>query len=144
MEKNLTAKASVDIEATAEQVWEGLINPEMIKEYMMGADVKSDWEKGSKITWKGEIKGKKYEDKGKILEIEPQKKLKYSHFSPLSGAEDKPDNYHTVTINVSGQNRHTTVTLSQDKNKTEQSKEESQKNWEMMLNGLKKVVEKNN
>jgi hypothetical protein len=33
------------------------------------------------------------------------------------------------------------VDLSQDKNKTERARDESQRNWEIMLAGLKKVVE---
>lgn len=141
MEKNLTAKASVKINASDSKVWEGLTDPQIIKKYMMDATVDSDWKKSSKITWKGEIKGKKYEDKGEILEIEPKKKLAYTHFSSTSGEKDLPENYHTVTVTLSGDNQQTTVSLSQDKNKTEKAKDESQKNWKMMLDGLKKVVE---
>lgn len=144
MEKNLTAKASVKINASDAKVWDGLTNPTIIKKYMMGATVNSDWKKGSKIIWKGEFKGKKFEDKGEILKIEPQKELKYSHFSPLSGEEDIPENYHTVTIQLSGNAKQTTVSLSQDKNGTEKANEESEKNWKMMLDGLKKIVEEKN
>ena len=31
------------------------------------------------------MEGKAYEDKGRILELRPQARLRYSHFSPLSG-----------------------------------------------------------
>ena len=108
---------------------------------MMGATVHSDWKKGSKITWEGEVKGKSFKDKGEILQIEPGKKLKYSHFSPLSGEKDVPENYHIVTIDLKEKSDQTIVSLSQDKNGTEKEKEESQKNWGMMLKGLKKTVE---
>jgi uncharacterized protein YndB with AHSA1/START domain len=141
MAKNLIAKASVKINASDAEVWEGLSNPAMIKKYMMGATVSSNWEKGSKITWKGELHDKEYEDKGEILEIKPMQELKYSHFSPLSGEKDNAENYHTVEINLSRSEKETTVTLSQDKNKTEKEKNESEKNWKMMLDGLKKTVE---
>ncbi len=69
MNKNLTAKAAASIAATRDKVWEALITPNAIKEYMFGTDVETDWKKGSKIIWKGEFKGKKYEDKGEILNI---------------------------------------------------------------------------
>ncbi len=141
MEKNLTAKASIKINAACGKVWDGLTNPAIIEKYMMGAKVKSDWKKGSSIIWKGEFKGKKYEDKGKILDIEPHKKLQYSHFSPMLGEKDLPENYHTVTINLSTEEKQTMVTLTQDKNHSEKENEESQKNWKMMLDGLKKVLE---
>lgn len=141
MEKNLTATASIKINAAATKVWDGLTNPEMIEKYMMGAKVESDWKKGSSIKWKGEFKGKQYEDKGKILEIEPNKKLQYSHFSPMSGEKDVPENYHTVTINLSGDEKQTVLNITQDKNHSEKENDESQRNWKMMLEGLKKVLE---
>ena len=141
MEKNLTANASVKINAPANKVWDGLTKPAIIKKYMMGANVDSDWKKGSSITWKGEFKGKPYEDKGKILGIEPKKKLQYSHFSPMSGEKDVPESYHTITILLSEDEKHTTVTLKQDKNHSEKENEEAEKNWKMMLDGLKKIIE---
>ena len=142
MNKNLTAKATTSLSATKSKVWEALITPSAIKEYMFGTDVETDWKKGGKISWKGEFKGKKYEDKGEILNIEPEKTLQYSHFSPLSGKDDKPENYHTVTINLSGNGNKTEVELLQDNNADEKSREESAKNWGTMLEGLKKYVEK--
>jgi len=117
------------------------VTPEKIKEYMFGATVKSDWKPGSPISWKGEWKGAPYEDKGKILQIEPHHRLSYSHFSPLTGQPDKPENYHTVTIELSPDPSGTLVTLSQDNNTTEEARSHSEQNWKMMLDGLKKVVE---
>ena len=142
MSKNLVANATTSIEATKSKVWEALVTPDAIKQYMFGADVESDWSKGSKITWKGEMKGKKYEDKGVIREIERDQTLQYSHFSPLSGKPDRPENYHIVTINLSGSANKTKVSLSQDNNSDEKTREESAKNWGAMLGGLKKYVEK--
>lgn len=141
LEKNLTAKAEVVVNATRAQVWDALVNPQKIKQYMFGTSVQSDWTVGSKIVWKGEWKGKPYEDKGKILAIEPNERLQYSHFSPLSGLADEPENYHNVTIALEDEGKQTRIALSQDKNATEKARAESQKNWENMLKGLKTVVE---
>ncbi|MFT3936191.1 MAG: SRPBCC family protein [Chitinophagaceae bacterium] len=143
MKTNLIAKAAVNISASAEQVWEGLVNPTLVKKYMMGATVQSDWKKGSKIIWKGEVKGKKFEDKGEIVAIDPSKEIKYTHFSQLSGQEDKPENYHTVDIHLSGSGKETKVELTQDNNASSKEKEESEKNWKTMLEGLKQTVEAN-
>ncbi len=109
---------------------------------MFGTDVASDWRKGSVITWKGEMKGKKYEDKGVILKIDPGKTLQYSHFSPSSGKPDRRENYHTVKIDLTGSGNTTEVSLSQDNNADEKARKESEKNWGAMLEGLKKHVEK--
>lgn len=142
MEKNLIANATTSIEASKRQVWEALTTPEAIRQYMFGADVASDWGQGSQITWTGEMHGKKYEDKGVILKFERDQLLQYSHFSPLSGKPDTPENYHTVSIRLAGNGKETEVSLSQDKNADERSCQESEKNWDTMLDGLKAYVEK--
>ena len=141
MEKNLVASATTTIDADKRRVWDALITPEAIKEYMFGTDVQSDWKVGNKITWSGEFKGKKYEDKGEILEFEPGEVLSYSHFSPLAGKPDEPENYHTVTIKLSEDGGATKVVLDQDNNADENAQAESEKNWNVMLAGLKKYVE---
>lgn len=141
MDKKLVAKASTTIHAPVAKVWDALINPATIKQYMFGTNVVSDWKKGSPIVWKGEWQGRKYEDKGVILDLQPQRKLSYSHFSPLSGLPEKPENFHTVTIDLVDRGQQTLVALSQDNNADEKEREHSQKNWETMLTGLKKLLE---
>ena len=121
------AKAETIINTGIDKVWNALVNPEVITKYMFGAKVQSDWKKGSKITWKGEWQGKAYEDKGEILEIIPGRKLQYSHFSPLTGLEDKPENYHVVTIDLTEKDHQTRVSLSQDNNETAEAQKHSEK-----------------
>jgi len=142
MNTNLIARASITINPPNAKVWDALVNPEAIKEYMFGTHAVSDWQEGSPIVWKGEWQGKPYEDKGAILQLKPGRTLQYSHFSPLSGLPDNPDSYHTVTIELSGEGTETHVALAQDKNSTEEEREHSEKNWEMMLTSLKKSVER--
>ena len=141
MEKNNLAKASISINASSEKVWKALVDPKAIQQYMFGTNVMSDWQEGSAIVWKGEWQGKPYEDKGKILQLKSGRTLQYSHFSPLSGQPDRPENYHTVTIDLSGNENQTDVTLTQDNNATEAARAESEKNWGMMLTELKKFLE---
>ena len=141
MEKGLTATATTSIEASSNKVWNALVTPEAIKQWMFGADVRSDWKVGSRITWSGEFKGHRFEDKGEILRFEPPRNLSYSHFSPASGKPDTPENHHTVTIQLSESGTTTTVSLSQDNNPDEKTRAESEKNWNAMLEALKKYVE---
>jgi uncharacterized protein YndB with AHSA1/START domain len=136
------ATAQVDIAATPDRVWAALTDPAQIKEFMMGSQVDTDWGVGSPITWKGEFQGKRYEDKGEILEFTPGRRLAMTHFSPLSGAEDKPENYHQVVFELDGHLDNTQVTLSQDGNSSDEEAAHSAQNWQMMLDGLKKVAEK--
>jgi uncharacterized protein YndB with AHSA1/START domain len=142
MPENLIAKAEATINAPRARVWEALVTPALIKQYMFGTEVTSDWKKGSPIVWKGEWKGKAYEDKGTVLQVEPGLILQYTHFSPLSGLPDVAENYHTVTIELSDAGAETRVVLTQDNNPTEQARAHSQQNWAQMLAGLKKLLEK--
>lgn len=141
--ENLVAKAETIIDASPEKIWKALTDPAIIKQYMFGSEVISNWKEGSTITWKGKWQGKDYADYGEILEVIPDSHLKYSHFSPLSGLEDIPSNYHTVTIDLDEIGKQTRLTLVQDKNETEEQKQHSEKNWGMMLESLKKILEKN-
>ena len=141
MDTNLIARTSVTVNATNSEVWDALVNPEAIKQYYFGTNAVSDWLEGSPIVWKGEFKGKPYEDKGVILRLESGKVLQYSHFSPLSGLPDEPENYHTVTIELSGEGNQTRVSLTQDNNSNEEARDHSQQNWGTMLAALKKFLE---
>ena len=94
------ATAETEIDAPRSKVWRALTDPDQIQKYMFGSRVETDWKPGSRITWKGEYEGKKYEDKGKILEVVQDRRLKVTHFSPLSGEEDAPENYHTLVYEL--------------------------------------------
>lgn len=139
--KDLIATASILISAPTAKVWSALTDPALIKRYMFGANVVSDWRVSSPIVWRGEWQGKPYEDRGTILALEPGRAIQYSHYSPLSGVADLPENYHTVTVELSGEGAQTRVKLSQDHNATEQERDNSQGMWLVMLEGMKKVVE---
>ncbi len=141
MEKPIVAHASTVIDAPIDKVWDALVNPGTIKQYMFGTHVISEWKEGRPIIWKGEWEGKSYEDKGVILRLQPERLLQFSHFSPLSGLPDMPANYHTVTITLAHHPPRTHVSLSQDNNPSEQSREHSEKNWGMMLTSLKTLLE---
>ncbi len=139
--KGLIAKSSTTISAPVDKVWEALITPSLIKEYLFGTEVISDWKEGSSITYKGEWQGKNYEDKGTILKLVPEEIFQSTYWSSMSGAEDKPENYATVTYELINNGNSTIVNLTQDNNKDEESKNHSEQNWDTVLSGLKKLLE---
>ena len=141
MSNTATAKATTVINAPASKVWEALTQPEQIKQYLFGTQVTTDWHVGSPITYKGEWKGKAYEDKGKVLEIEPRKRLVSTFWSALAGLPDTPENYKTVRYELAPEGDRTKLTITQDNNATQEEATEAEKNWRMVLDGIKKLLE---
>jgi len=141
MENNLVAEAKIVINAKPEKVWNALTNPDAIKIYMFGSIVESDWKENSPITWSGTWKGNAYKDRGKIIKIVANKLLILTHFSPLSGEPDIPENYHTLKYELLPSGPNTELTLQQDNNKSQEEKAHSEGNWRMMLEGIKKFLE---
>lgn len=138
---NFTAQADTEIAAPAAQVWRALTDPEIIARYFFGTRVETDWQPGSPIFWKGEYEGKSYEDKGRVLEVRPNQRLKVTHFSPMTGLPDEPENYHTLTFRLDEHGQRTRVSLIQDNNADEAESQRATKNWQMVLGGLKKTIE---
>src|SRR5258707_2991214 len=94
------ARVALSIDALPDSVWRALTTKSELKKFFFGADVDSDFRVGSAIRMRGTINGKAYEDKGTILVADPPRRLSFSHYSPLSGKDDKPENYHVVTFEL--------------------------------------------
>jgi uncharacterized protein YndB with AHSA1/START domain len=54
----VVARASTTIDAPLAKVWDALVNPDVMRRYMFGTTVVSEWRKGSAIVWRGHWKGK--------------------------------------------------------------------------------------
>lgn len=141
MKNDFISKATVTINAPAAKVWEALTTPSILKQFFFGADIVTDWKVGSSIVYKGVWEGKPYEDKGTVLEFVPEKRLVSTHWSPLSGVPDAPENYHKVSYELSGKNGVTQVTLTQDNNASEEEAQQGNQSWKTLLDGLKTLLE---
>ena len=135
-------RANIDIAAPPETVWDVLTDPGPNPEIMFGARIDTTWRVGDRITWSGEWEGKAYEDHGEILEIEPGNILRVTHFSPLTGQDDVPENYHELEYRLTPINSGTHLALSQNNNPTAEAAEHSAANWRMMLDGVASVAER--
>jgi uncharacterized protein YndB with AHSA1/START domain len=141
MGNKLTVETSITINAGPSKVWEALTTPELIKKYLMGTNVTSEWKEGSAITYAGEYHGKTYSDKGVIKKIEKEKILQSTYWSSMGGKEDRPENYNLVTYKLSHEGGKTVVTLTQDNINSENEKKHVSENWKMVLQKLKEVTE---
>ena len=141
MPNDFPAKASITIQASGSHVWEALTNPMLIKQYLFGTDVTSDWQVGSPILYRGMWQGKPYEDKGRVLQNEPERLLVSTFWSSLSGLADLPENYKTVRYELFPAGPGTRLTLTQTNNSTQEEASHSEQNWRMVLEGIKRLLE---
>ncbi|MFA6540257.1 MAG: SRPBCC family protein [Bacteroidota bacterium] len=141
MPGKLSATVVIEIQTNAATVWNGLTDPGMIKRYFFGTEASSDYTKGSPIYFRGEWEGKAYEDKGTILDVAENSLLRYNYWSSMSGTPDIPENYAVITYTLREKGNSTLLTIQQDGISTEEQKSHSEKNWEMIMGGLKKILE---
>ncbi len=137
----LVATAGVEVEADTDRVWQALTDPDLVAQYMMGSRVESDYRPGSPITWSGEWQGRPYQDKGEVLEVDAGRVLEVTHYSPLGGGDDVPDNYHRVRYELEPSGSGTSVRLTQDGCESPEQVEQFSATWQTMLEGLKQVAE---
>ena len=129
------------IHASTARLWSVLTDPAMVSKWMMGATVDSTWKKGAPITWSGEYDGRSYSDKGEVLEVDPGKRLVHTHFSAMSGDEDKPENYHRLDWRLAAEGDVTKLTLVQSGARSQQEADQFKQNWATMLDGLRDTAE---
>ena len=131
MSRGFEAVSAVTVDAPRAKVWDALTDPAKSEQCLLGTHMSTDWEVGGPIAWTGEWKGRSYVDKGIVLEFEPERRLRYTHWSPMGGSEDKPENGHTVTYELAEGGGRTTLTLIQDNNATrDEADRMAQDNWD--------------
>jgi uncharacterized protein YndB with AHSA1/START domain len=140
------AQVRTTINAPPTAIWNALTTPSALKQFFFGSDIVTDWNVGSPIRFRGNWNGKPYEDKGTIQTFDVDRRLAFTHWSPLSKLEDKPENYHIVSFDFRPTGGGTEVVLTQTNQSdseplTAENRKGYAKNWTMLLDGLKKVVE---
>jgi len=78
---------------------------------------------------------------GRAGEARPDQAVHVRDDGELRFRGGRPENRHTVTIELTEARGQTRVDLSQDNNASEESREHSEKNWRGVLEGLKRLLE---
>jgi uncharacterized protein YndB with AHSA1/START domain len=138
---DFVSSTTIDVDASPAAVWRGLTETALVKRVMFGSDVISNWRVGSSIVYRGEWEGKPFEDHGVIVDYDEPRMLRTTHFSPMSGLPDVPENYHVVSYLLEETPGGTRVTLEQTNNASEEAARHSDENWNAVLANLKRVVE---
>jgi uncharacterized protein YndB with AHSA1/START domain len=142
MKGDLEVHVSITINAPVDIVWKALTDPSLIKKYLMGTTVVTDWQEGHPIVYSGSYQGQTYSDKGVVKKVIPQKLLQTTYWSSMAGKEDKPENYNLVTYELSEKESETTVTLRQNNVMNEKEKQHLAENWTVVLQKMKEVCER--
>jgi uncharacterized protein YndB with AHSA1/START domain len=141
MKEDLRTEDSIAIDVPIGKVWEALTTPDLIRRWFFGVDTETDWRPGSPIVHRGEYQGKPYEDTGTILEIEPPNLLVHSHWSPVSGLPNVPENHQRVSWELAERDRKTVLTIKESNLPSEEARATSEKSWRMVLEHLKGLLE---
>lgn len=136
-----TGSTSITIHASREKVWHALTSTALIEQWFFGTHVETDWKINSPILYKGVWEGKPFENKGTIIEMESPKIFRATYWSPLSGLEDKPENYSVVSYELAEDQGATKVTLTQSNTPTKTDADNVAKIWHEPLQALKKLLE---
>jgi len=134
-------KSTVFISAPARRVWDALTRPEFVKKWQYGSVLITDWTVGSGIRFRTEWEGTVFEQWGNILEVAPNRLIRYSLFAPRPGLEDKPENYFVMSYVLKKQNSGTLLEILQEDNRPDAVQEEPQGEGNPMLVALKNLVE---
>lgn len=115
MSNTMIIKEEVQFKASAEKVWDLVINPEMTKQYMFGCEVLSDWTIGSEVLWKGKTENGEQVIyvKGTVLEYQEKKIVASTTFDPNIGMEDIPANHVRLCFEINENDRGTLLTITQ-------------------------------
>jgi|SRR5713226_2459627 len=123
------------IRTTPDKVWDAITNPEQTRQYFYGLAVKSDWKPGSPI--KHLLPDGKSQMEGKVLEIEPRKKL--VHTFATTGVADAPTR---VTWELDPMGSVTLLTVTHDDFDGETKTYKSvARGWNPVVSGLKTLLE---
>jgi uncharacterized protein YndB with AHSA1/START domain len=141
LSKNLTVEKSVQLEADKKTVWNALTNPKLTKQFFLKCEAISNWNTGDSITYKMISDGKEVIPvKGLITRVKTGQFLEYTCFS-LEFENDI--NRHTrVTYQFNKTDTGTELLVSQGEFKDEGQYNHTYESWDIVLNGLKSLVEK--
>lgn len=134
---------TIHINAPASKVWSILTTPESMKLWMSDSEITilSDWKAGSPILFAGDLHGIPFENKGVIMQIEPEAVFQYTFWSSLSQHPDTPENYALITFRLIPAENGTTLKLTQSNFVTQTIYHHFNFYWTIALEVMKKLIE---
>lgn len=138
-----TFTKTVHINAPISTVWQALTVPEQMHKWMSENElhVITDWQVGQPMIIRGKLHGAKFENKGTVLQFEPEQVLAYSHLSSASRLPDQPESYTSLEFRLTPAGGGTSLTLTIHNFPTETIYKHMAFYWNVTLEILKKMLE---
>ena len=102
------------IQASSKKVWEHLTILPLMQKWMgdeeMGINIISDWKIGGSFVIKG-FHHVQFENKGTILQWEPENVFQFEYLSSMSNLEDIPENYTRISFRLASKGEQTELAV---------------------------------
>jgi uncharacterized protein YndB with AHSA1/START domain len=135
------SRSAVTIDAPRDVVWAVVTLPEYVRLWQYDSELTTDWSVGHEIRFSAEWQGQRFEQWGTVLEFDEPTRLRYSLFAPRPGLEDLPENYFTMTYELTDVDEGTSVTFIQEDPREPDGVEEDMDEDNPVLMSLRDVAE---
>ena len=134
---------TIRINASTSKVWNALTNPGLMKKWMSKTEINifTDWKVGNPFVIRGRLHGINFENRGMVLQVEPEKILQYNHLSSLSRLPDQLENYSMLEFRLAPINEETSLTFTASNFPTESIYKHFAFYWNVTLEILKRMIE---
>lgn len=135
---------TVSINATPSEVWKHLTYPDLMRKWMgkpeMNIEVTTDWIVGNPILIRG-FNQVNLENKGTVLQFDPQNVIQYTHLSSISRLPDSKENYSLITFVVTPVEKRTLLEIQVENFPTESIYRHLDFYWHGTAAVLKNLIE---
>ena len=140
---NKTIRLDIRITSSITNVWAALTEPELIGQWMLDTPVEilTEWREGGTLLERGDLHGMAFENRGKIVRLDPPHELEYTHWNTLSLIADLPENYSIIRFDLQEVGIQTHLTLTIHNLPTFEIFKHMEFYWKTALHILKQVAE---
>jgi len=132
----------IKINSPIEDVFSSLTDSEEIVKYFPIKSVKSEWEEGKEVIYKGEVNGIPFTDFGVIEKLSSPSIYRYRYWSDNHGSERTEENHLVIEYALSSSSEGTSVRVTQSNIKSKELYEMMENRvWDFLLDSFKQYLE---
>ena len=138
----LTIEKEIMINSPIEDVFSSLTDSEEIVKFFPLKSVKSEWEEGKEVLYKGEVNGVPFTDYGVIEKLSSPSIYRYRYWSDNHGTERTEENHLVIEYALSSYSEGTSVRVTQSNIKSKELYEMMENRvWDFLLDSFKQYLE---